>query len=217
MENELKYIYFGDNFKDILKDLLSVFKENGFDILKFQFKEQEDFYYDTLNFSILQKEESLRIRKKENGFKGTYKRIVDNSSDYLVREEIECGLLNLDINFFLGLLNKKGIIFDGDFSLVLVVKNDRQDILVQKDNVTLCISLDNIFYYNQLSDNIARDKMIEIEVKDGSNDKILNEVNEFVYDNFKFLTINKDSKYIRGMNKTSNAQNRIRKKFKGNL
>lgn len=210
MENELKYIYFGEDFNDILKSLLNLFEINGFKILKFQFKEQEDFYYDTLDYSILQKEESLRIRKKENGFKGTYKKIVNDSSNYLVREEIECGLFNLDIDFFLRLLNKKGIFLDGNFNLVLMVKNSRQDILVQKDDITLCISLDDVIYYNQMINSMAYDKMIEIEVKKGHNANILDIVNGFVSANIETLIINKDSKYKRGFDKTAKVQKRIR-------
>ncbi len=200
-EFELKYIIEA-NIKNILPKLINVFKVNGFKKISLINKQNDDQYFDTKNLSLYKKGGSLRIRKLvQNGtFKyiGTYKMPIGIGEVYSSRTEIEQILPKPNLKYFKD-LNKdiSKIIKDP----LINCQTKRIDVEFEKNEIKVCLSLDKSIYLN--SSNLNKkyvDNMLEIEVMGSPNDRIiLNEIHKFIIKNFKFLTINKQSKYERAV------------------
>lgn len=210
-EFELKYII--DELhtaKDMEGQLLKLFLDHGFHVVSTKNVENCDEYFDTFDFELYQNSGSLRIRKStKNGkeaFKGTYKEPISLGEVYSSRTEIEDPLKE---NSFEA-LKEKMLEKEANISFskmrpqpVLNSTTKRKDITFEKNGVKVCLSIDQSVYTNHLLfETMDSDRMIEIEAKgDVKNRIILNEIHSFVND-VEGLSINKQSKYERGMGKT---------------
>lgn len=202
-EFELKYII-EPNIKNILPKLINVFKENGFKQISLINKQNDDQYFDTQNLSLYKKGGSLRIRKLvQNGtFKyiGTYKMPIGIGEVYSSRTEIEQILSEPNLKYFKD-LNKdiSKIIKDP----LINCQTKRIDVEFEKNEIKVCLSLDKSIYLNNSNFNKKYvDNMLEIEVMGSPNDRIiLNEIHRFIIKSFNFLTINKQSKYERAVDR----------------
>jgi len=88
----------------------------------------------------------------------------------------------------------------------------RTDVILDKNGVLVCLSFDNSQYDNHILNESVTDRMIEIEAIGELNNRIiLNEIHNFITSSFKNLTINKQSKYERGINRTSQLYNCLEK------
>ena len=101
-----------------------------------------------------------------------------------------------------------------DFNIILDYplinsNNKRTDIILNKNNIEVCLSFDNTTYTNHfLNETFAFDSMIEIEAIGKPNNRIiLNEIHNFISYYFPFLQINKQNKYERGINSTIEKYN----------
>ena len=95
---------------------------------------------------------------------------------------------------------------------ILNSRTKRTDVVLDKNGIQVCLSFDNSQYINHaLNETSVTDKMIEIEAIGELNNRIiLNEIHEFITSSFKgLLSINKQSKYERGINRTLQLNNYI--------
>jgi len=210
-EFELKYIVDSPiSTPELQKQVLKLFLSQGFQIVSTKKVENCDEYYDTDNFDLYQNSGSLRIRKTtKNGketFKGTYKMPTSLGEVYSSRAEIEDYLAEDSYEALKEKMTEKCAITD--FSRmrkkpVLNSTTNRTDLTLEKNGVKVCLSLDKSVYTNHLLyETMDTDCMIEIEAKgDVKNRIILNEIHAFVNE-VEGLTINKQSKYERGISKT---------------
>lgn len=212
VECELKYIIEeeANSEVELLNKILGDFISNGFTLIprkeENSKKKQVDEYYDTFDFELYNNKKSLRIRNTIDDKKAFYKEPTKVNENYEERIEIEESLINSSIEKFVNNLKFKGINIDFYRLLnfpILIVTNNRTDFYLEKEGKIVCLSFDVCEYKNNLlRTSFAFDKMIEIELVGDNNDKkILNEINNFINKN-KVLKINKQSKYIRGIDKT---------------
>lgn len=212
VEFELKYIIEADISKESLKkQVLSLFMQNGYQVVEETQKENSDDYFDTCDFALWQKGASLRVRQatNQNGkkkIKGTFKDLLGENQVYSSRNEIEFPLEEASYD---SLMKEMKSISDCDFSKVhpspvLNSCTKRTDILLEKDGYQVCVSLDDTIYSNyMLFGTMASDRMIEIEAKGAVINRVmLNEIHDFVSNGMRGLQINTDSKYQRGIKKT---------------
>jgi len=211
-EFELKYII-EDDFGNLnlLNDVIDVFMKNGFKVISVTKKENNDEYYDTKCLNIYKNGGSLRIRKvKQNGvqkIKATCKMLLEKGEVYSSRNEFEETLINADFETFRNKIEELGILINFDEILNFPILNsitERTDVVLDKNGVLVCLSFDDSRYTNHILNNVSVvDKMIEIEAIGEVNDRvILNEIHDFIIDSFDMLSLSKQSKYERGINKT---------------
>lgn len=81
----------------------------------------------------------------------------------------------------------------------------RKDTIFEKNGYQVCMSLDSTIYTNHyLYNTMEKDQMIEIEAMgDIKNRIMLNEIHDFISKNMNELDINRQSKYERGLIKTT--------------
>ncbi len=197
-EMELKYLV-KDNFD--LSDLILYLRLNGFNATNIKFVINVDSYFDTPNKDLLKNGGSFRIRKTNKGkIKGTFKYPMDNNDVYTKRLEIEKILTE---NSFTKLMNRFNDLKYDIKSIcpfpVLKINNHRQEITLTKDNNYVVIAFDTIIY-----DNKTLERMLEIELKEGSSPNILIEIDKLVQKRFN-LELTKQSKYQRGIEQTKLA------------
>lgn len=197
-EMELKYLV-KDNFD--LSDLILYLRLNGFNATNIKFVINVDSYFDTPNKDLLKNSGSFRIRKTNKGkIKGTFKYPMDNNDVYTKRLEIEKILTE---NSFTELMNRFNDLKYDIKSIcpfpVLKINNHRQEITLTKDNNYVVIAFDTIIY-----DNKTLERMLEIELKEGSSPNILIEIDKLVQKRFN-LELTKQSKYQRGIEQTKLA------------
>lgn len=197
-EMELKYLVKND-FD--LSDLILYLRLNGFNATNIKFVINVDSYFDTPNKDLLKNGGSFRIRKTNKGtIKGTFKYPMDNNDVYTKRLEIEKPLTE---NSFTELMNRFNDLKYDIKSIcpfpVLKINNHRQEITLTKDNNYVVIAFDTIIY-----DNKALERMLEIELKEGSSPNILIEIDKLVQERFN-LELTKQSKYQRGIEQTKLA------------
>lgn len=226
-EFELKYIVNDKNllYDELLSSSICMFKNHGFQVVSFKKKQNCDEYYDTRDMDLYKSRSSLRIRKVyqdgQTKIKATCKMPLKMDEVYASRIEIEETLPNDSFKSFKKVMSQAhaDVDFDQIWNLpILQVKNDRTDVILEKNGIQVCVSFDLCRYTNHvLDDTFASDKMVEIELVDGHDDStILNEINEFIKSLFKELTVNKQSKYERGIDKTlKNYNNTLRKNTVG--
>src|SRR5574344_1086826 len=161
-EFELKYIV--DPQKNITKkDVTEKFIQNGWTIVQGREKDKQnnDDYYDTKKLDLLLRGGSLRIRKSINNDEGeknkcTYKMPTGANRIYSARKEIEVDMgEKTDLNNAVNDLKAKfeeHKIDDKDIENIafkmLNSKTNRHDIVMQKDDKIVCISLDTTEYKN---------------------------------------------------------------------
>ena len=207
-ELELKYTVDEVNLTIATDTLIALFRDNGFVLKEITTKENSDEYYDTRDLNFSNTGESLRIRTvTKNGqlkYKGTYKIPSDKQTDYLSRDEAEEPLEVPNFENLKTTISKKSNL---DFSNILELPilnstTSRTDMVFEKDDSTVCLSVDNTIYTNHFLEEIkSRDTMIEIELVNSSN--TLDEINLLISKNMgHILTINKQNKYQRGLEKT---------------
>ena len=193
-EMELKYLV-KNNFD--LSDLILYLRLNGFNATNIKFVINVDSYFDTPNKDLLKNGGSFRIRKT---IKGTFKYPMDNNDVYTKRLEIEKILTE---NSFTELMNRFNDLKYDIKSIcpfpVLKINNHRQEITLTKDNNYVEIAFDTIIY-----DNKTLERMLEIELKEGSSPNILIEIDKLVQKRFN-LELTKQSKYQRGIEQTKLA------------
>ena len=220
-EFELKYIIgeglSNSNSQDqevLLNQIISVFIANGFQVVSTTDKQNNDEYYDTRELNLYKSGGSLRIRKvNQNGkekIKATYKMPLGRGEVYSSRSEIEETLGDANFETFGKKMKEVGVDFDDILSLpILNSHTKRTDVVLDKNGVQVCLSFDNSKYTNHVLDEISvTDRMIEIEAIGELNNRIiLNEIHNFIISSFKNLTINKQSKYERGLNRTLQLYN----------
>lgn len=212
-EFELKYIVNDQNllYDELLRSSICGFKNHGFHVVSFNKKQNCDEYYDTRDMDLYKSKSSLRIRKvKQDGqtkIKATCKMPLNMNEVYASRVEIEETLLDDSFEDFKNTMSKTHAEVDFNQLLkfpILKVRNERTDAILEKNGVQVCVSFDFCRYNNHvLDDAFANDQMVEIELVDGHDDPtILNEINAFIKTSFKELTVNQQSKYERGIDKT---------------
>lgn len=226
-EFELKYIV-KEDYDVSLEKLMTLFTEHGFKIISITEKENDDKYYDTRDLDIYKMSGSLRIRKETSKnrvrYKGTYKMPLEIGEVYSSRTEIEERLSNPDFDNFVKNMLERNVPLD--FSKIIKTpilnsKTRRTDIILEKNGVQVCLSHDNTLYINHiLDDKTAVDEMIEIEAIGNLNNRIiLNEIHDFMSKEDFEIEINKQSKFERGIQKTSNQHNNniVRTKIKSTI
>ncbi len=188
-EFELKYIINGTEITNLLDKIKNVFFANGFKEISTIEKRNCDEYYDTEDSELYKKGGSLRIRKTSNNdkikFRGTFKMPNGEGEVYSSRTEIEEQLIDTNFNSFVLKMKENNV--PVDFSRinntpVLNSTTNRTDVLLEKNGVQVCLSLDNSVYTNHLlNDTMATDRMIEIEAVGDLKDRlILNEIHDFI-------------------------------------
>ena len=226
-EFELKYII--DEYQkeeklldqeSLLNKIISIFTMNGFEVVSINKKENNDEYYDTKNLNLYKNGGSLRIRKiEQNGkekIKATYKVPLEKGEVYSSRSEIEETLSSDNFDIFRQKMIDLGVMINFDEILEFPILNSRTrrtDVVLDRNGVQVCLSIDNSQYINHaLNEILATDRMIEIEAIGELNNRIvLNEIHNFITSAFKDLIISKQSKYERGINRTIQLYNYIHK------
>lgn len=210
-ELELKYIIGSEEDSNLLKQILFIFKDNGFNVISLINKINDDDYYDTKDLLLYESGGSLRIRKviqkDKIKLKGTYKMPLNEDKLYSSRTEIEENLSEPSFDGFK--LKMEELDLPVDFSQIigspiLNSTTKRTDVILEKNDVQVCLSLDDTVYTNYILDQtMANDKMIEIEsVGQVNNGFILNEIHDFIIKGLDNLLLNKQSKYERGIDIT---------------
>lgn len=211
-ELELKY-----EIKESLSlyDILKLFIDNGFLIESTETITNNDDYYDTNNLDLYKSNNSLRIREKiKNGiskYKSTLK--INNSVDsiYTNRLEIEDDMESKTLEELKRNLDGKIDLNNIETSPILNVTTYRTNVVLSKNDKRICLSLDNTIYTNYKLDSIiSNDEQLEIEALDKDSESLLNEINNLLKQINK-LSIIKDSKYKRGINKTTTEYNKVQK------
>lgn len=211
-ELELKY-----EIKESLSlyDILKLFIDNGFLIESTETITNNDDYYDTNNLDLYKSNNSLRIREKiKNGiskYKSTLK--INNSADsiYTNRLEIEDDMESKTLEELKRNLDGKIDLNNIETSPILNTTTYRTNVVLSKNDKRICLSLDNIIYTNYKLDSIiSNDEQLEIEALDKDSESLLNEINNLLKLINK-LSIIKDSKYKRGINKTTTEYNKVQK------
>lgn len=210
-ELELKY-----EIKESLSlyDILKLFIDNGFLIESTETITNNDDYYDTNDLDFYKSDNSLRIREKiKNGiskYKSTLK--INNSVDsiYTNRLEIENDMNSNNFEELKKNLNNKDL-NNIETSPILNATTYRTNVVLSKNGKHICLSLDNTIYTNYKLDSIiSNDEQLEIEALDKDSESLLNEINNLLKQINK-LSIIKDSKYKRGINKTTTEYNKVQK------
>lgn len=224
-ELELKYIA-PINIEDslLLDKAINLFIDNGFQLRSTTYKLNNDKYFDTRQLDLYHKGKSLRIRQDIQDdkfvYKGTYKKPLNENEAYIARNEFEITLPDAEFNSLVTKMKETGalIAFDTILNLpILNSKTNRVNVTLEKSGMLVCLSLDNSVYTNLFLDNVTvSDKMIEIEaVNDLVDKETLNEINDFITTEMRYLTINKQSKYERGINSTL-SQHSLKQSQKSN-
>lgn len=211
-EFELKYIIGGNEDETLLfQQIMDLFSINGYRIVSTSQKENCDEYFDTRNLDLYQKGGSLRIRKAikkdKVKFKGTYKMPLDEETVFSSRTEIEESLPGADFEIFEAKMQETGVPVDFSQIMKKPLLNSttrRIDVVLEKSGFQVCLSFDNSVYTNHFLDEITIcDRMIEIEaVGEINNGTMLNEIHSFITKGMNNVTINKQSKYERGLSST---------------
>ncbi len=204
-EYELKYLILNNGPSSDM--IIKSFSDNGFRIVSQEKKINCDYYFDTDDFYLYKNGGSFRIRKILKGnltkYKGTYKIPIYDNYAFTSRQEIERNLNNADFDSFISSMKDCNYYLSNvNRSPILCSFNYRCDVTLIRDNNMICLSFDNCTYSNYVSYGIFNEKMIEIEMIKGDY-SLLNVINDFLSDNSGLLLIN-DSKYVRGINSTSN-------------
>lgn len=219
-EFELKYIV-GNNLLDqdtLLNQIISVFIANGFKVVSTTEKQNDDEYYDTRNLKLYKNGGSLRIRKVEQKgkvkIKATCKMPLEKAEVYSSRSEIEENLPNDNFDTFRQKMIDLNVAVNFEEIVNFPILNSRTkrlDVVLDKNGIQVCLSFDNSQYTNHALNEISvTDRMIEIEaIGELKNRIILNEIHEFITSSFQDLTVNKQSKYERGINRTLQRHNYI--------
>lgn len=216
-EFELKYIVDENVEEDnFLNQILDVFIKNGFAIISTKEKQNNDEYYDTKNLDLYKSGSSLRIRKVKNKNKekieATFKKPLGLGEVYSSRNEIKEEVPDDTFETFKQKMLESHAEVDFATFLRFPILNsitNRNDVILEKNGVQVCLSFDKSRYTNHTLNEIsANDRMIEIEAIGELSDRvILNEIHEFVTAHFSCLAINKQSKYERGINLTLELYN----------
>lgn len=210
-ELELKY-----EIKESLSlyDILKLFIDNGFLIESTETITNNDDYYDTNDLDLYKSNNSLRIREKiKNGiskYKSTLK--INNNTDsiYTNRLEIENDMNSNNFEELKKNLNNKDLNNIETFP-ILNATTYRTNVVLSKNDKRICLSLDNTIYTNYKLDNIiSNDEQLEIEALDKDSESLLNEINNLLK-HINKLSIIKESKYKRGINKTTTEYNKVQK------
>lgn len=211
-ELELKY-----EMKESLSlyDILKLFIDNGFLIESTETITNNDDYYDTNDLDFYKSDNSLRIREKIKDDKSKYKSTlkINNSADsiYTNRLEIEDDMESKTLEELKRNLNGKIDLNNIETFPILNATTYRTNVVLSKNDKRICLSLDNTIYTNYKLDNIiSNDEQLEIEALDKDSESLLNEINNLLKQINK-LSIIKESKYKRGINKTTTEYNKVQK------
>lgn len=193
-ELELKYLT-DKSFNIII--LLSLLTKNGFSIVNMQNVTNTDIYFDSPDKDLLKKSSTLRIRKTNNKYFATFKYPIKKDTKYCERIELERELEN---NTFASLLN---VFNDVPYDLtsicpfpILSIINHRYEIILSNKDITIAVSYDDVTYSK---DEIKeKETMVEIELKEGTNYDLLNDINNLIVNNLG-LVPTKENKYERGL------------------
>lgn len=209
-EFELKYAV-DFSTPDFLDKIIELFNRNGFSIVSTSKKENHDEYYDTDNMDLYYKGGSLRIRTAFESdkvkYKGTFKMPLDEGEVYTSRSEHEEKLVAPTFEELTKTMNALVVVEELaniNDRPVLNSTTERTEIVLEKNGVQVCLSLDKSRYTNhRLNDISIDDMMIEIEAVGKIKDRvILNGIHAFLTENIEGLELIKDSKYVRGINGT---------------
>lgn len=215
-EFELKYIIEKEeSIETLLERLINLFKKNGFRTVSVSEKLNNDEYYDTSQLDLYKSGGSLRIRKAsakgKTKYKGTYKTPLGEGEVYSSREEYEESLLDDKFDTFESKMKESQV--PVDFSRIvnfpiLNSSTNRMVVLLEKNGVLVELALDKTLYTNHILNVQTVDSMIEIEAAREIKDRvILNEIHSFISGAFDNLSINKQSKYERGVDSTIESYN----------
>ena len=211
-ELELKY-----EIKESLSlyDILKLFIDNGFLIESTETITNNDDYYDTNDLDLYKSNNSLRIREKIKDGKSKYKSTlkINNSADsiYTNRLEIDDDMESKTLEELKHNLNGKIDLNNIETFTILNATTYRTNVVLSKNDKRICLSLDNTIYTNYKLDNIiSNDEQLEIEALDKDSESLLNEINNLLKQINK-LSIIKESKYKRGINKTTTEYNKVQK------
>lgn len=202
-ELELKYII-NKNEVDLHEKIINLLANNGFEIKDKSQVVNSDHYYDTKDLNLYLQGGSLRIRralsKTDLNIFGTYKMPTKYNEVYSSRIEIEKRLIDGN---FINLKKELPIDFNNIVSDPVISSTTRRTNVILKQNKNeLCLSFDNSVYTNHIiNQQMVSDQMIEIEIIKSEDKNILNKVDN-ILSKEENLSINKQSKYERAINKT---------------
>lgn len=193
-ELELKYLT-DKSFNIII--LLSLLTKNGFSIVNMQNVTNTDIYFDSPDKDLLKKSATLRIRKTNDKYFATFKYPIKQETKYCERIELERELEN---NTFASLLN----VFNNvpyDLTTIcpfpsLSIINHRYEIILSNKDITIALSYDDVTYTKD--DIKEKETMVEIELKEGTNYDLLNDINNLIVNNLGLIPT-KENKYERGL------------------
>lgn len=197
-ELELKYLT-DKSFNIII--LLSLLTKNGFSIVNMQNVTNIDIYFDSPDKDLLKKSATLRIRKTNNKYFATFKYPVNKDNNYCERIEIEKEIEEEDFNSLLNIFND----IPYDISNVcpkptLSIINHRYEIYLKYEDVIIALANDDVTYKKDNEEE--HETMIEIEIKEGLNYKLLDNINELIINNLGLIPT-KENKYKRGLRLTT--------------
>lgn len=209
-ELELKYL----TNKDFnISTLLNLLTKNGFSMIKMQNVTNTDMYFDTPNKDLLKDGASLRIRIVNNKPYGTLKYPVNKDNNYCERIEIEKEIEEEDFNSLLNIFND----IPYDISNVcpkptLSIINHRYEIYLKYEDVIIALANDDVTYKKDNEEE--HETMIEIEIKEGLNYKLLDNINDLIINNLGLIPT-KENKYKRGL--SNNIKNFYQEKSISNV
>lgn len=199
-ELELKYLI---NKEFDITNLLNLLTKNGFSMIKMQNVTNTDIYFDTPDKELHKNSASLRIRKINDKYFATYKCRVKKDTKYCERIEIEREIEN---NTFTSLLN---VFNDIEYALtnicpcpIISIINHRHEIFLSNKDTTIALSYDDVTYKKDNTEE--KETMVEIELKEGINYKVLDNINNLIVNNLGLIPI-KENKYERGLKLTSSS------------
>lgn len=203
-EDELKYSL--NEIKNInIKDILNLFMEKGFNIIKEEIKTNSDNYYDDKDLTFYKKGISLRIRTViKNGsiekYKVTYKE-PKNSKEYLKRIEDE---KTVDNDSFETLMdNIEYVDYTNIISTPIINSYTlRKNTILKRNDFSFSFCEDDTKFTNYLNQKTIESKMLELEHKSGDNKEIL-DVKKILEEGFPNLKITKVNKYQMGIEYTT--------------
>lgn len=199
IEIEKKFILKNIEFEKIL----ALIKEYDMNIGKIFEKNQHDTYYDDKNRFLFNEDITFRIRSKEDKLYATIKTPtsdLQNSERFEHEFEVDSYDIDKVVSRMDGYIDKAIIDKIKQCSKVLMIKNNRKVVYIEKNDVNYEIAYDNITYIDTNGNEVGTENELEIELKSNYYHRVhLKLLSDHLCKKIDNLTVNKKSKYRRGM------------------
>lgn len=213
-EFKLKYLVSENEDKSKLVDrLLEIFCTMGFKIESMKPIFNDDYYFDDKDFSLFNEGASIRTRKSKacqrEKSSWSFKSSSNSGEVYSSRHQLKSSTKD---NSFESLAEKiKNCQIPIDLSQLLEnpllnARNNRINIILERDGAKISLSIDFIEYINCLlgKDFAYKESTIEIEALGNFDERvILNEIHSALSEGISSLKLDKQSKYERGLEGTT--------------